>query len=96
MFTRSPDHPIIGSPDEPIAGPLARRAKRVDYRSYEPRQGKDHRRLGDGASGGGKRSKGLNGTIHQGLVEMANLVTEMREVKHPYQKGIRAQRGIEY
>lgn len=30
------------------------------------------------------------------LVEIADLVTEMREVKHPYQKGIWAQRGIEY
>lgn len=30
------------------------------------------------------------------IVEMADLVTEMREIKHPYQKGIEAQRGIEY
>ena len=30
------------------------------------------------------------------VVELADLVTEMREVKHPYQKGIDAQRGIEY
>jgi cob(I)alamin adenosyltransferase len=30
------------------------------------------------------------------LIECADLVTEMREVKHPYQKGIVAQRGIEY
>jgi cob(I)alamin adenosyltransferase len=33
---------------------------------------------------------------HPSLVEVADLVTEMREVKHPYQKGIQAQRGIEY
>ena len=33
---------------------------------------------------------------HPALVEMADLVTEMREVKHPYQKGILAQRGVEY
>lgn len=33
---------------------------------------------------------------HPALVECADLVTEMREVKHPYQKGILAQRGIEY
>ena len=33
---------------------------------------------------------------HPTLLEMADLVTEMREVKHPYQKGILAQRGIEY
>ncbi len=33
---------------------------------------------------------------HPALVELADLVTEMREVKHPYQKGIVAQRGIEY
>jgi len=33
---------------------------------------------------------------HPTLLEIADLVTEMREVKHPYQKGIPAQRGIEY
>ena len=33
---------------------------------------------------------------HPTLVELADLVTEMREVKHPYQQGIQAQRGIEY
>jgi cob(I)alamin adenosyltransferase len=33
---------------------------------------------------------------HPLIVEAADLVTEMREVKHPYQKGIPAQRGIEY
>jgi cob(I)alamin adenosyltransferase len=33
---------------------------------------------------------------HASIVECADLVTEMREVKHPYQKGILAQRGIEY
>jgi len=33
---------------------------------------------------------------HPAIVELADLVTEMREVKHPYQKGISAQKGIEY
>jgi cob(I)alamin adenosyltransferase len=33
---------------------------------------------------------------HPKLVEFADLVTEMREVKHPYTKGITAQRGIDY
>jgi len=33
---------------------------------------------------------------HPEIVELADLVTEMREVKHPYQKGILAQRGIDY
>ncbi|HZO98970.1 MAG TPA: cob(I)yrinic acid a,c-diamide adenosyltransferase [Terriglobia bacterium] len=33
---------------------------------------------------------------HPALVELADLVTEMREVKHPYQKGLLAQRGIDY
>ena len=30
------------------------------------------------------------------LVEMANLVTEMKEVKHPFNAGIYAQQGIEF
>ena len=30
------------------------------------------------------------------LIKLADLVTEMREVKHPYQKGIIARAGIEY
>jgi len=33
---------------------------------------------------------------HPLLVELADTVTEMRELKHAYQKGILAQRGIEY
>jgi cob(I)alamin adenosyltransferase len=30
------------------------------------------------------------------IMEMADLVTEMREVKHPFQAGIKAQRGIDF
>ncbi|MBU0495925.1 MAG: cob(I)yrinic acid a,c-diamide adenosyltransferase [Chloroflexi bacterium] len=30
------------------------------------------------------------------LVEVANLVTEMRMIKHPYQQGITSRRGIDY
>ena len=33
---------------------------------------------------------------HEKIIEIADLVTEMREIKHPYQKGIKAQRGIEF
>jgi cob(I)alamin adenosyltransferase len=33
---------------------------------------------------------------HPAIVEIADLVTEMKEVKHPYTKGILAQRGIDY
>ncbi|MCK9517859.1 MAG: cob(I)yrinic acid a,c-diamide adenosyltransferase [Dehalococcoidia bacterium] len=35
-------------------------------------------------------------TAPEALVEAADLVTEMREVKHPYQSGIPAQRGIDF
>ncbi len=30
------------------------------------------------------------------LIDLADLVTEMREIKHPFQKGIKARIGIEY
>jgi cob(I)alamin adenosyltransferase len=33
---------------------------------------------------------------HPLLVEMADLVTEMKEIKHPFEKGILAARGIDY
>jgi cob(I)alamin adenosyltransferase len=32
----------------------------------------------------------------QSLIDVADLVTEMKEIKHPYKKGLQAQRGIEY
>ena len=33
----------------------------------------------------------------QALIDFADLVTEMREVKHPFRdQGIRAQKGVEY
>ncbi len=30
------------------------------------------------------------------LIDVADLVTEMKEIKHPYQKGIEARKGIEF
>ena len=30
------------------------------------------------------------------IIELADLVTEMREIKHPYQKGIKAKKGIDF
>jgi cob(I)alamin adenosyltransferase len=33
---------------------------------------------------------------HEKIVEAADLVTEMREIKHPFKKGIKAQKGIEF
>jgi cob(I)alamin adenosyltransferase len=32
----------------------------------------------------------------QALVDAADLVTEMREIKHPYKRGIAAQKGIDF
>ena len=34
--------------------------------------------------------------IHPSILTMADLVTEMIELKHPYQKGKKARKGIEY
>jgi cob(I)alamin adenosyltransferase len=33
---------------------------------------------------------------HPSVVARADLVTEMVEVKHPYQKGVLAQKGLDY
>ena len=30
------------------------------------------------------------------IIKVADLVTEMNDIKHPYQKGIKAKRGIDY
>ena len=35
-------------------------------------------------------------SAHPTIVEAADTVTEMRQVKHAYGKGVMAQRGIEY
>ena len=32
----------------------------------------------------------------QGLIDLADLVTEMKLVKHPYRSGIKAQKGVEF
>jgi cob(I)alamin adenosyltransferase len=32
----------------------------------------------------------------EALIEYADLVTEMREIKHPYKAGVKAQKGIEF
>lgn len=33
---------------------------------------------------------------HPEIIAKADLVTEMREIKHPYQQGLRSRRGIDY
>ena len=33
---------------------------------------------------------------HPRIIEITDLVTEMREIKHPFQKGLKAQKGIEF
>jgi cob(I)alamin adenosyltransferase len=33
---------------------------------------------------------------HNKIIDKADLVTEMKEIKHPYSKGIKAQKGIEF
>ena len=48
-----------------------------------------------------KRPAGLHLVItgrdaSSGLLAAADLVTEMKEIKHPYKEGIKAQKGIEY
>ncbi|MCB9771383.1 MAG: cob(I)yrinic acid a,c-diamide adenosyltransferase [Candidatus Omnitrophica bacterium] len=36
------------------------------------------------------------GQAHKKLIAIADLVTEMKCIKHPYDRGIKAQKGIEY
>lgn len=48
-----------------------------------------------------RRPEGLHVVLtgrnaHPAVVAIADLVTEMREVKHPFEKGILAQKGIEF
>ena len=33
---------------------------------------------------------------HPRIIEIADLVTEMKEIKHPFREGVKAQRGIEF
>jgi len=33
---------------------------------------------------------------HPEIIDLADLVTEMKEIKHPYQKGILAQKGVDF
>ena len=34
--------------------------------------------------------------VPDSVIALADLVTEMKEIKHPYQKGIKAKKGIDY
>jgi len=34
--------------------------------------------------------------VPQAVMDVADLVTEMKEIKHPYQKGIKAKKGIDF
>lgn len=48
-----------------------------------------------------KRPKRLNVILtgrnaHVRIIELADMVTEMQEIKHPYKKGVKAQKGIEF
>ena len=48
-----------------------------------------------------RRPEGLHVVLtgrgaHPKLIELADLVTEMREVKHPFRKGVSSRKGIEY
>jgi cob(I)alamin adenosyltransferase len=34
--------------------------------------------------------------VPEAVIDAADLVTEMREIKHPYQKGIKAKKGVDF
>ncbi|NDB52031.1 MAG: cob(I)yrinic acid a,c-diamide adenosyltransferase, partial [Nitrosopumilaceae archaeon] len=34
--------------------------------------------------------------VKEEVIDAADLVTEMKEIKHPFQKGIRAKKGIDF
>jgi len=67
---------------------------------HDQLQNAGRRKSGSGADGRGRKQVHVICTgrknAHPKLVEAADLVTEMKEVKHPYTKGILAQRGIDY
>ncbi len=77
-----------------------------DVRSGDPGRDQLHDQLQD--AGRGKSGGGVEGAAGAGARDLhgekcasdargqADLVTEMKEVKHPYTKGILAQRGIDY
>ena len=33
---------------------------------------------------------------HNKLIELADLVSEVKEIKHPFNKGVSARKGVEY
>ena len=35
-------------------------------------------------------------SVYDAFIEIADLVTEMREIKHPFQQGIKAKKGIDF
>ena len=34
--------------------------------------------------------------VPEAVMDAADLVTEMREIKHPYQRGIKAKKGVDF
>ena len=36
------------------------------------------------------------GRVYEKIIEVADLVTEMKEVKHPFKSGIKAKKGIDF
>ena len=44
----------------------------------------------------GERHKEKAALRTEERIELADLVTEMRPIKHPYKAGIKAQRGVEF
>ena len=86
------DDAVLG---DPLAEPDPFRLRLLD--GLAPMLAKFDREGAFGASGPSAKSSETEGrNAPDQLMDLADLVTEMKLVKHPYRAGVKAQRGVEF